>query len=227
MIRARRVGRARRHGPRHGGSVTAGLAGQFDVPCAVGEFVEEHGECGRYEAGGEITQPNLRSHRRLWGLVVCCIAQHADQQLSGGLAVRVDVLVSNPWRFRRSALGEASILCMRASRRSRRSSISASNHLWTASVSAHSFLAVLKASTTEQRCHWTPGWSWCGSCCGIVAPGAGWRLRGRSPCVLDGTSTSTSAAVSPATWRCLALASSGWCRGPLLAHWGRGRCREA
>jgi hypothetical protein len=29
------------------GSVAAGLAGQFDVPCAVSDFVEEHGECSR------------------------------------------------------------------------------------------------------------------------------------------------------------------------------------
>jgi hypothetical protein len=46
------------------GGVAAGLAGQLDVPCAVGEFVEEHGECSRYEAGGEIVQPDVRSHNR-------------------------------------------------------------------------------------------------------------------------------------------------------------------
>lgn len=62
MIRARRVRRAGRRSPGHGGRCAAGLAGQFDVPCAVGEFVEEHGECSRYEAGCEIVQPNVRSH---------------------------------------------------------------------------------------------------------------------------------------------------------------------
>jgi hypothetical protein len=44
------------------GGAAAGLTGEFDVPFAVGEFVEKHGECSRYEAGGEIVQPNLRSH---------------------------------------------------------------------------------------------------------------------------------------------------------------------
>lgn len=43
------------------GGAAAGLAGQFYVPCAVGEFVEEHGECSRYGAGGGIVQPNLRT----------------------------------------------------------------------------------------------------------------------------------------------------------------------
>lgn len=49
--------------PNRGGGAATGLAGQFDVPCTVGVFVEEHGGCSRYEADGEIVLPNLDS---LW-----------------------------------------------------------------------------------------------------------------------------------------------------------------
>jgi hypothetical protein len=50
MIRARRGGGGDGQGggpPDKVGRAAAGLAGQCDVPCAVGDFVEEQGECRR------------------------------------------------------------------------------------------------------------------------------------------------------------------------------------